>query len=135
MMLLLLELVNEMLTVFVLLAIKVAERAALQEQISNFLETKQEEPILTEVYQEYLETKLVDIIPNKKTKSSFMVTKSTKDLQNNCEVSTATFYNKEEVSKRECVFNIYDCGGHTEYTGCHTIFSTNRSTYVLTFDG
>ena len=110
-------------------------KTSLARTLKKFLETNKEKSFLTEEHQEYIETKLVEIIPEIKSQSAFLATKSTDEFPKKCQISTVTFKDKEEESQRYCIMNVFDCGGHTEYTGCHAIFSTNNSSYVLAFDG
>ena len=109
-------------------------KTSLARTLKIFLETNQEKSFLTEDNPKYMETKLVDIIPEIQSQIAFSATKSTENFPPNCQISTVTFKDEEE-SQRNCSMNLYDCGGHTEYTGCHAIFSTNKSSYVLAFDG
>ena len=69
-----------------------------------------------------------------KTQYTFLTAKCTESFTNNYQMSTASFKDKDEVSPRDCTLNKYNCGGHTENAGCHTIFSTNKSSYVVAFD-
>ena len=83
---------------------------------------------MTEYNPDLLETKLVDIIANKKTTESFMATKSKENG-----LMTVNFL--EDVVERERTLNIFDAGGHMQYFLSHAILKASSSTYVVAFDG